>query len=87
MVPAGSYTLFTLPTADKWTLIISKQTGEWGIPYPGEQYDFARVGMKLSKLPAQLQNFTISFDAAGTTCTMKLDWDTTRASIEVLEKK
>src|SRR5215472_14069251 len=42
-VPAGSYTLFTLPTPTKWTLIVSKQTGEWGIPYPGEQYDFARM--------------------------------------------
>jgi len=45
-VPAGSYTLFALPTADAWTLIISKQTGEWGIPYPGESYDFGRVPMK-----------------------------------------
>jgi hypothetical protein len=29
-VPAGSYTIFTVPTADKWTLIINKKTGEWG---------------------------------------------------------
>src|SRR6201993_4940753 len=33
-VPPGSYTLFTVPNEDKWTLIISKKTGEWGIPYP-----------------------------------------------------
>ena len=39
-VPAGSYTIFTVPNADKWTLIISKKTGEWGIPYPGEGDDF-----------------------------------------------
>ena len=86
-VPAGSYTLFVLPTQTKWTLIVSKQTGEFGIPYPGEQFDFARIEMKLSKLPSPLENFTISFDQAGTTCTMKLDWETTRASIEILEKK
>src|ERR1700719_3905866 len=36
-VPAGKYTLFTLPTPTKWTLIVSQQTGEWGIPYPGEK--------------------------------------------------
>jgi hypothetical protein len=47
-VPAGKYTLFTLPTASKWTLIISKQTGEWGIPYPGAEFDFARAEMKVS---------------------------------------
>jgi hypothetical protein len=86
-LPAGSYTIFTLPTQNKWTLIISKQTGEFGIPYPGEQFDFARVEMKLSKLPAPLENFTISFAQAGATCTMKLDWETTRASIDISEKK
>jgi hypothetical protein len=86
-IPAGGYTLFTLPTQNKWTLIISKQTGEFGIPYPGEQYDFARVEMKSSKLPSPVENFTISFDQAGATCTMKLDWETTRASIEFSEKK
>lgn len=86
-VPAGSYTLFTLPTQTKWTLIVSKQTGEWGIPYPGAKYDFARMEMKVSQLPSPLENFTITFDSAGTSCTMKLDWETTRASIEIAEKK
>src|SRR5580704_7640654 len=86
-VPAGKYTIFILPAPTKWTLIISKQTGEFGIPYPGEQYDFARMEMKVSKLPSPLENFTISFDPAGTTCTMKLDWETTRASIDIAEKK
>lgn len=86
-IPAGGYTLFTLPTQKKWTLVVSKQTGEFGIPYPGEQFDFARVEMKLSKLPSPLENFTISFDQTGTACTMRLDWETTRASIEFSEKK
>jgi hypothetical protein len=86
-IPAGKYTLFTLPTPTKWTLIVSKQTGEWGIPYPGERYDFTRAEMKVSKLPAPLENFTISFDQAGSSCTMKLDWETTRASIDIAEKK
>ena len=86
-VPAGKYTLFTLPAQNKWTLIISKQTGEWGIPYPGEKFDFGRMEMKVSKLTAPLENFTISFDQAGTNCTMKLDWEMTRASIDIAKKK
>src|ERR1700675_1178116 len=71
-IPAGKYTMFTLPTQTRWTLIVSKQTGEWGIPYPGAQYDFARVEMKVGKLSSPLENFTISFDQSGTSCTMKL---------------
>jgi hypothetical protein len=86
-VPKGSYTLFTFPTQSKWTLIISKQTGEFGIPYPGEKSDFVRMEMELSKLPSPLENFTISFDQTGASCTMKLDWETTRASIDMKRKE
>jgi hypothetical protein len=86
-VPAGSYTIFTIPNEDKWTLIISMKTGEWGEPYPGEADDFARVEMQVSKLGSPVENFTISFDQAGATCTMHLDWETTRASIVIAEKK
>src|SRR5258707_5581381 len=61
-VPAGNYTIFTVPSADKWTLIINKKTGEWGIPYKYESDELARVDMKVSKLPSQVENFTIAYD-------------------------
>jgi hypothetical protein len=86
-VPAGSYTLFTVPNADKWTLIISKKTGEWGIPYPGEGDDFVRVDMRASQLPSPLENFTIGFDQTGSTCAMHIDWEKTRATVDISEKK
>src|SRR5438874_10472947 len=38
-VPAGSYTMFAIPAEDKWTLVISKKTGEWGTAYPGPEND------------------------------------------------
>jgi hypothetical protein len=92
-VPAGAYTIFTIPNENKWTLIISKKTKNdkggpvWGVPYPGEANDFARVDMKASKLPSNVENFTISFDKSASGCAMNLDWETTRASIDISEKK
>jgi hypothetical protein len=86
-VPRGGYTLFALPNPDTWTLIISKETGEWGLPYPGEQDDFARVPMKVSKLPSPIENFTIAFDQTGSSCTLRLEWELTRASVVITEKK
>jgi Protein of unknown function (DUF2911) len=86
-VPAGSYTMFTLPTQDKWTLIISKKTGEWGIPYPGEGDDLVRTDMTVSKTSGPVENFTISFHEMGNGCHMYLDWENTRATIEITEKK
>ncbi len=43
--------------------------------------------MKVGKLPGRVENFAIAFDPSGTACTMRLDWETTRASIEISEKK
>ena len=85
-VPAGSYTIFTVPTADKWTLIVNKKTGEWGIPYKYESDELARVDMKVSKLPAPVENFTISYVKSGMGCTMQIDWETTRASVDIMAK-
>jgi Protein of unknown function (DUF2911) len=86
LVPAGSYTIFVVPEADKWTLIINKKTGEWGTPYNGEATELARIPMKVSALPSVLENFTITFDKNGNGCTMRMDWETTRASVEITEK-
>jgi len=92
-VAAGTYTIFTIPNENKWTLIISKKTKNakggplWGIPYPGEGDDLARVDMNVSKLPSNVENFTISFDKSASGCTMNLDWETTRASLDISEKK
>ena len=85
-IPAGSYTIFTVPSADKWTLIINKHTGEWGIPYKYESEELARVPMSVSKTPAPVENFTISFDQTGGSCTMPLSWENTQASVDFTEK-
>jgi DUF2911 family protein len=82
-VPAGSYTIFTIPDKDKWTLVISKKTGEWGTNYPGPENDLARIEMKASALPAAAENFTIAFDKTSGGCILRIDWETTRASVEV----
>lgn len=85
-VPAGSYTLFAVPEQDKWTLIISKKTGEWGTQYPGPSNDLARIPMKVSTLPSPLENFTISFDKSANGGALNMDWETTRASVAIVKK-
>ena len=85
-VPAGNYTIFTIPDKDKWTLIISKKTGEWGTNYPGPSEDLARVDMKVSVLPSAVENFTIALDKSPGGSTLRMDWETTRASVEVSAK-
>ncbi len=86
-VPAGSYTIFTVPNADKWTLIINKKTGEWGIPYKYEADELARVDMKVSSTPSPVENFTIALASMGGSCTLSISWENTQASASISEKK
>jgi len=85
-VPAGNYTLFAIPEADKWTLVISKKTGEWGTAYPGPSEDLARIPMKVSATSGPVENFTIAFGKGGSGCVLHLDWENTRASVDVAKK-
>ena len=82
-VPAGKYTLYTLPSEGTWKLIINKQTGQWGTKYD-EGQDLARVDMKKTALPQSVEQFTISFDKKNeNTANLNLDWENTRVSVEV----
>ena len=33
LVPAGTHTLYSLPSEDAWQLILNNQTGQWGLTY------------------------------------------------------
>ncbi len=85
-VPAGNYTIFVIPNADKWTLIVNKKTGEWGIPYKWESDELLRTDMKVSPLSTSVEDFTIGFDHAGSNCILYMDWEKTRASVEISGK-
>jgi hypothetical protein len=78
IVPAGTYTLYTVPAASEWQLIFSKSTGQWGVPYP-EGQDLGRVTMKVDKI-APVEQLTISIDDAPSGATLRIEWGMTRAS-------
>ena len=79
VVPAGFYTLWTLPMASGWKLIVNSETGQWGTAHKADK-DLYTIDMKLSTLPQVVERFTISIDANDQGGLLNLDWDTTRAS-------
>ena len=79
-VPAGTYTLYTIPTGGTWHLVISKKTGQWGIPYPKGE-DLGRAPMTLGKAPSAAEMLTITVQDTPAGGTLHIDWGTTRASI------
>ncbi len=85
-VPAGKYTLYTLPSEESWKLIINKQTGQWGTVYD-QGKDLARVDLKKSSLNQPVEQLTISFKKTNdSTADLVIQWETTELSVPVKAK-
>jgi hypothetical protein len=81
LLPRGSYTLYTLPSANQWKLIINKQTGQWGTVY-SSKFDVARIPMKKKSLADTIEKFTISIEQISDTAgVLKLAWEKTQLSV------
>jgi hypothetical protein len=78
-VPAGKYTLYTLPAAPgtPWQLVINKQTGQWGTVYNQDQ-DLGRTPMHHDALPSPQEDMSISFEHTTKNSTeLHVRWETT----------
>jgi hypothetical protein len=81
-IPAGAYTLYTLPNEDGTAkLIVNKQIGQWGTQY-NESEDLARVDLKKESSSAPVDQFTMSVgkDPAGGGV-IKMVWENTQFSV------
>lgn len=82
-VPAGNYTLYTLPSTGQWMLIINKQTGQWGTKYDQSQ-DLARIPMKSEKLSSPQERMSISFEnTKGSSTELHVKWENTDESVTI----
>jgi hypothetical protein len=79
-LPAGFYTLWTVPSASGWKLLINSQTGQWGTAHDATK-DLFQLPMATSTLPQSVERFTITVVPSAQGGTLNIDWDTTRASI------
>lgn len=79
-VNPGTYTLYTVPNEKEWTLVVSKKTGQWGVPYPAGE-DLGRAPMTVGKAPAAAEQLTITVEDTAKGGMLHVDWGTTRASI------
>ena len=91
-VPAGDYTLYVQLDPGAWKLIISKQTGQWGINNDGSttldtSKEVGRVPMKMSKPPALVETYKMTLASSdGKTGTLTLEWENVAASVPVAAK-
>ena len=77
---AGTYTLYSLPARDGWTLIVSGQTGQWGTEYNAGR-DVLRVPLETSRPPAPVDTFTIAAEGGEREGRLVFAWDTLQGAV------
>ncbi|TAE32484.1 MAG: DUF2911 domain-containing protein [Candidatus Kapaibacterium sp.] len=80
-VKAGTYGLFTIPTKDKWTIILNTDSKQWGAYEYKKDKDVLRVDVPSAATKELVESFTISFEKAEKGATMTLAWDMTKVSV------
>ncbi len=79
-VPAGTYTLYTIPDEKEWVLAISRNVGQWGIPVQQDK-DVGRVKMGVAPTSASVEQLTISIDDTPAGGTLRIEWGPASASV------
>ena len=85
-LPAGRYTLWTIPTPDRWTVIFSHAVGVFHIPYPGESRDALRVAVTPEQ-GGPMEVLAYYFPVVGPdSAVLRLHWGTTIVPIRIHTK-
>ena len=85
-VPKGDYTLFVYLDPNQWQLVVSKQTGEWGLDY-NQSRDLGRVKMAMSKPPKPIETYKMTLSSLGANKgKLQLAWENTIAEVPITSK-
>jgi hypothetical protein len=77
LVPAGTHTLYSLPSEETWQLILNNQTGQWGTVYD-QAKDLGRIPMQAKPMSAPQEGMSIRFENTTPTSTeLHIRWETT----------
>ncbi len=84
LLKAGTYTVFTIPQVDRWTIIFNIQLGQWGAYNYSEKADALRVEVPVEEIKDVVyEPFTISFEQRNEQANMVLVWDNTKVSVPI----
>lgn len=80
-VKAGTYTLFTIPEKDEWTIILNSQLGQWGAyDYDkNKDKDVLKVKVPAKTLDTPIEQHTIRFEGDN----MIIEWDKAQVAVPV----
>jgi len=80
-VKAGTYTVFTIPEEDNWTIILNSELGQWGAYNYNPDFDVLRFDIPTQTTEVIYEPFTIEFEQHDHTTNILMMWDKTKVEI------
>lgn len=82
-LPVGTYSLFTIPYPDRWTIIVNRALGQWGAYEYNADLDLFRFDVPVRQTDKLYEGFTITFEQEGDSTFLYLRWDRTEVRIPI----
>ncbi|MDR9400295.1 MAG: DUF2911 domain-containing protein [Psychroflexus sp.] len=76
-IDKGTYTLYTIPHKNNWTIIINEAVNTWGAYNYDPALDVARHKVEAKSTPATVENFSMAFRQADNGVDLVVGWDQT----------
>ena len=83
LLRAGTYSLFTIPEREKWTIVINSDVGLWGAYNYNQDKDLWRFDVPVRSTDKMYDPFTIIFNHRNELADLLMMWDHTMVSIPI----
>lgn len=80
---AGTYSIFSIPNPDSWTIIFNADLGMWGSYNYNIKRDVLRIVATPVKLNETIESFTIGIDPRNNVADLYFAWDRTKVSVPI----
>ncbi len=80
VLPAGKYSIVSIPNEKEWAIIFNSKIPDWGTDYYPE-FDALKVSAQVEKLPGEVEFFTIDFTEENDIPRLIFAWDQTKVSV------
>jgi len=82
-IKAGTYSLFSIPNKDKWTIIVNSQTDRWGVFTYDQSKDVVRVDVPVKTLVKPIEYFSLTFTDKVNGANLIIGWDKTQVELPI----
>ncbi|MDA8595816.1 DUF2911 domain-containing protein [Flavobacteriaceae bacterium] len=82
-VKAGTYSVFSIPSSNQWTLILNSDLNVWGAYSYNADHDVARVQAKVETASENIEALSVAFTGEESDMVMHVAWGTKRISVEI----